>query len=208
MKTKLEAAQWGNVWAAKAVPDDWLSMVRRNMRDHFRTESTLRVAGMSSLAVFQRMGAARDRAWLDRSRVHPGGLLRLKLRCGAAPLMERVGASLKTPRQERCCLMCGTAAVEDAEHFVSRCSYFSQQRDTCVARIESKLGSEHAQYLRRALRDRAPAVFLSDRLWKELPAEVAQAVDTAVCDFLKVAWRRRKRIWSAVCVPGSEWRLQ
>jgi len=42
----------------------------------------------------------------------------------------------------------------------------------------------------------------------ELPADVVMKVDTVICDFLKVAWRRRQQLWKAACRDGSEWRLR
>ena len=208
MKSMLESAAWSkDVWQAKAVPDDWNKRLRKNLQQQFRAEADLRMAGMSSLAVFRQMRTKPDLLWLERCNSHSGAALRLKLRCGAAPLMERVGASMKIPRERRTCLMCSSGAVENAEHFACRCPYYDRLRDECVARIEAKLGDHQAPALRRALGVRDPTVFLGNQLWTELPPELAQAVDTTVCDFLKVAWRRRQPIWSAVCVEGSEWRL-
>jgi hypothetical protein len=104
--------------------------------------------------------------------------------------------------------MCDQKVVESAEHFVCQCPYFEEQRLQCLARISEKLGEEKAQAVRRAMQQRDLRLFLGNHLWSELPVAVARGVDGAVCDYLKVAWRRRRRIWLAVCLEGNEWRLR
>ena len=97
--------------------------------------------------------------------------------------------------------------MEDAQHFVSHCSYFADLRNDCVARMTAKLADEPAPRLRKAVANREMAVFLGDGLFTEVPAHVARALDTVVCDFLKLAWRRRQTLWKPICLPGTEWRL-
>ena len=162
---------------------------------------------MSSLSDLVTVGPAADPTWIDRSRVHPGALLRLKLRCGALPLMVRVGASMKKPREQRLCLMCDAKAVEDTEHFLCQCSYFHETRERCLKQITSLIENETAPLLRNALNCNAMKVFLGAKILDELPRGVAQSVDHAICNFLKVAWRRRDYIWKAVCVNSNPWRL-
>ena len=103
--------------------------------------------------------------------------------------------------------MCDQRVVESAEHFACRCPYFGDMRRECLSRISESLGDEKAPRVRRAMRELDMQLFLGNHLWSDLPSAVAQAVDTAVCDFLKVAWRRRRPIWKAICVDDNEWRL-
>jgi hypothetical protein len=207
MRTRLEEAKWDNIWFAKAVPDNWSNLVNKKMEEKFKKESMERMKDMSSLSDLVTVGPAADPTWIDRSRVHPGALLRLKLRCGALPLMVRVGASMKKPREQRLCLMCDAKAVEDTEHFLCQCSYFHETRERCLKQITSLIGNETAPLLRNALNCNTMKVFLGAKILDELPRGVAQSVDHAICNFLKVAWRRRDYIWKAVCVNSNPWRL-
>ena len=189
IKAKLVAYGWQDVWETREVPDGWADAVYKKCRAQSRTDASLRMAGMSSLAVARRLGCPNNLAWLDRARSHPGAAIRLKLRCGAAPLMERVGASARLPRDQRLCLMCDQKVVESAEHFTCQCPYFEEQRLQCLARISEMLGGEKAPAVRRAMQERDLRLFLGNHLWSELPAAVARGVDSVVCDYLKVAWR-------------------
>jgi hypothetical protein len=163
---------------------------------------------MSTLTVYRRMGRARNVSWLDRVFSHPGAAIRMKLRCGALPLMIRVGAQLDIPRERRICLMCDGKHVEDANHFVSTCPHFHDMRQHCLERISDKLGLLPAPQLRSAIASCDSELFLGDRLLDGLPRDVERAVDNVICDFLKVAWRKRQQLWKAACIDGDEWRLR
>ena len=52
------------------------------------------------------------------------------------------------------------------------------------------------------------ALFLGDGALQDLPEDKQRAVDTVVCNFLHVAWRKRRKLWRAACVEGNEWRLK
>jgi hypothetical protein len=208
MKENLERDGWPDVWRDREVPENWQEQVDKKVSLKFRAESSLQMLGMSSLTVFRQVKAARQMKWLDRVRVHPGAAAREKLRSGTAPLMRRVGAEMRIPYELRVCLMCPDRQIEDAQHFVSRCSHFASMRDRCLVRLGEGLGALPAVQFRAAMAARDPELFLGDRLLAELPAGVAMKVDTVICDFLKVAWRRRQQLWKAACRDGSEWRLR
>ena len=114
---------------------------------------------------------------------------------------------MKKPREQRLCLMCDAKAVEDTEHFLCHCSYFHETRERCLKQITSLIENEAAPLLRDAMNSKTMKVFLGAKILDELPDKVAQAVDHAICNFLKVAWRRRDYIWKAVCVDSNPWRL-
>jgi hypothetical protein len=208
MKAKLTAAGWANVWAARAVPDDWKERVMDKMAVQFLAQSQLVLPSMSTLSVFRRLGASKTPGWLNRALNHPGAVLRLKLRCGGAPLMERVGASMKMDRQLRTCLMCDDKQVEDAEHFACKCPYYAKERAECLARITEVVGGLGPPTLSTAMQNNELALFLGDGALVELPEEQQRAVDDVVCNFLKVAWRKRSKLWKLVCVEGNDWRLK
>src|SRR5438132_8172095 len=109
-KQKLEEVQQAEAWAAKAVPEDWKSLVKRETRQLFLQRSDATMESMSSLALFCRLRPASVAGWLDRAVRHPGAALRVKLRCGAAPVMQTVGAAAGIPREQRTCRICGSGA--------------------------------------------------------------------------------------------------
>ena len=163
---------------------------------------------MSSLAVFHRLGAATSPGWLNRALNHPGAILRLKLRCGGAPLMERVGAMMKIDKPLRLCFMCDDQQVEDAEHFACRCPYYAAERADCMRRIADAVKGDSVPGLRTAMRNNDIALFLGDGALRELPDDKQRAVDTVICNFLHVAWRKRQKLWRTACADGNDWRLK
>ena len=126
---------------------------------------------------------------LDFALLHPGAMLRVKLRCNALPL-----ASVVAPA-EVSCRLCG-GEVESAVHFVARCPFFAEERARCLERIAEMTPADAHWALWAALRRGAPEVFLGDRLLLSLPPGLAKEVDATVCNFLKVAWRKRQTVWT------------
>ena len=208
IRSKLESNGWSNVWIARAVPDDWTDRVMKKLAQKYLHESGLKLLGMSSLSVFRRLGAATAPGWLNRALNHPGAILRLKLRCGGAPLMERVGAMMKIDKPLRVCLMCDEQQVEDAEHFTCQCPYYAAERSDCLSRIANIAADAEAPRLAAAMQNSEMALFLGDTALKELPPDKQKAVDAVVCNFLKVAWRKRSKLWKLACEEGNEWRLK
>jgi len=183
-------------------------MVQKRIREDSEAASAKQLAEMSSLSVFRQMGRAETDGWLDRSLFHKGAAIRLRLRCGQAPIMERVGPSAKIPTAERKCRICKQGQVEDAKHFVSDCSHYADERKECLRRITAIIDGTGASRMARAVSSCDPALFLSDRMLKELPPDKVRAVDSVVCDYLLRAWRKRAELWKLECQPGSEWRLR
>ncbi len=122
--------------------------------------------------------------------------------------MERVGASMRMDRQLRVCLMCDGRQVEDAEHFACDCPHYAKEREECLRRITEVVGGVGPPTLRNAMRNNALALFLGDNALVDLPRDQQRAVDDVVCNFLKVAWRKRSKLWKLVCVQGNDWRLK
>ena len=60
----------------------------------------------------------------------------------------------------------------------------------------------------RNVANRDMALFLGDVKLGELSPDLRRKVDTVMCNYLKVAWRLRRAVWSQLCVEGSEWRLR
>jgi len=208
MKANLERDGWPDVWSDREVPENWREQLDKKIPLKFQAEASLQMLGMSSLTVFRQVKAARHLKWLDRVREHAGAAVRERLRSGTAPLMRRVGAEMGIPYELRVCLMCPDRQLEDAQHFVSRCSHFADMRNRCLERLRGSTATVHAPQFRAAIERRDPELFLGDRLLAELPADAAVKVDSVICDFLKVAWRRRQHLWKAGCRDGSEWRLR
>ena len=51
-------------------------------------------------------------------------------------------------------------------------------------------------------------LFLGDGLLQVLPPGVAKEVDATICNFLKVAWRKRHEVWRTFCVDDAGWKLK
>ena len=114
----------------------------------------------------------------------------------------------KMDRQLRVCLMCDEKQVEDAEHFACKCPYYANERADCVRRITQIVGGAETPALRAAIQHNDMALFLGDGALIGLPKGQQRAVDDVVCNFLKVAWRKRSKLWRLVCVEGNDWRLK
>ena len=204
---QLQAFGVDRFWG-RPLPRNWDSAVGRQVHRLVEANITTRMLAMSSLSVFRRVGRASLEGWLDRAAKHPGAWLRLKLRCGGAPLMETVGASNGIPREERTCKMCAVGAIETAEHFVSECAFYQRERQQSLERIRGLVAGHDSPQLRRAIDRAEMELFLGDGLLRALPAEVARRVDAALCDYLKVAWRKRQGVWKNFSLGDNEWKLK
>ena len=192
------------------VPMDWRGVVQAAVHTEEEKRADAVLANMgSSMEVFNKLGASRKKGWLDYAGKHPGALLRTKLRCGQAPLMLAVGhRNHLYAREDRTCRMCRTAAVESPEHFVSECAFYRGEREECCRRITEVVAGHNNPQLTQAIRNKEMALFLGDSLLLRLPQDIARQVDATVCNFLKVAWRKRKGVWKELCVGKDEWRLK
>jgi hypothetical protein len=127
------------------------------------------------------------------------------------PLMDRVGAQCRAEYEERVCLLgsdCLYNAIEDASHFSSHCDYYDSERAVCLGRISEAIGDAVAPKLRRAMQQCDPNLFLGYEL-QELRPELQRKVDRIICDFLRVAWRKRLEKWiSKRCRAGDPWQLK
>jgi hypothetical protein len=225
-KEELKAIDREDVWADKEVPfiaevpeeqqslaerlTNWRSSVRTEVHRRFEQISEQDMKEMSSLTLFRRLGPAKLKGWLDFAVRHPGARLRLKLRGGAAPLMERVGACAKpqVPREERKCRLCDSGQVETASHFVSECAQFAAERAECLRRVRAAVGRRSSAELRQAMARADAELFLGDRLLRQLPQHVALDVNATICNFLHVAWRKRQPLWREFCQDNNDWKLK
>ncbi len=203
-QSTLRDAGFAEVWRTLQLPDglkSWKAEVYGHCAAQYQDNTRTVVAQHSSLELFAKLGRLSGvEEWLASEVVHPGKLLKVKLRAGALPLMVHVGvANGISQRQWRRCVMCDSGAVETEEHFVLQCPYYADLRAGCVERVCSLLHSapEQVDLLRLVSGD-----------WSSsLPAEVRFKAERRGWDFLKLAWRRRELIWSQVCVERNPWRL-
>ena len=122
--------------------------------------------------------------------------------------MVTAGASKGIPREQRTCKMCQAGQIETAEHFVSDCPFFREERRQCLGRIAALVMGNETPALCDAIANARMELFLGDGFLRRLPAAVAKQVDETVCNYLKVAWRKRKDVWKTFCVSNDEWRLK
>src|SRR5437868_1890853 len=137
----------------------------------------------------------------------PGAAIRLKLRSGQAHIMDSVGAVADIPADKRFCRICKQDQIEDAEHFVSRCTFYEDLRSTCRQKLHEIVGSESQPDLVRAIEGSPVDIFLGDNLVEQLPDDKRQSWDSVICNFLRVAWRRRDKIWRTLTVADDAWKL-
>ena len=105
--------------------------------------------------------------------------------------------------------MCDEQQVEDAEHFACRCPYYATERAECLRRVASVAAGVATPRLTNAMQQNSDmALFLGDGALQDLPEEKQRAVDTVVCNFLHVAWRKRRKLWRAACADHIEWALK
>ena len=122
--------------------------------------------------------------------------------------MEQVGARMKLDRPLRVCIMCELNELENAEHFACRCPHYAAERADCIQRIEKVIDGLSAPNLTAAMQSFDVALILGDGCLKELPKQKQRAVDAVICNFLKLAWRKRRKLWLHVCEAGDEWKLK
>src|SRR5687767_8150956 len=152
IKARLEELGWGQQWRTRAVLPRWSQLVRTQVHRHLQADALVALLGKSSLETFRQLGYQPLQPWrLDRVSQHPGALLRVKLRCGGAPLMTAVGSRARVPREQRTCRICGGAELETAEHFVSKCPVYKSERQDCIERLRVVLGVNTTPLLLRAL---------------------------------------------------------
>src|SRR5690242_2809229 len=89
--------------------------------------------------------------------------LRLEIRCGLAPIMDRVGERHKIPSEQRRCRICGSDAIETAEHLVSSCTAYAELRQECTRRLEALISEAKEPAIEAAIRGLDASLFLSDR---------------------------------------------
>jgi hypothetical protein len=195
-----------SVWNQRAVPKKWHLEAKKIASTHYQSIGDKKMAERDSMALFNALGAPM-KGWLDRTVDHPGAALRFRLRCSGAPLMAVVGGNSDMPMHERTCRMCNQPAIEDAEHFVSKCSYYEKERAECKRRVEQVLAGNVGPKLRKALDENAVELFLGDKLLQEVPADKRHKLDDVLCDYLKVAWRKRDTVW-ATLTDLRGWKLK
>ena len=77
-----------------------------------------------------------------------------------------------------------------------------------MLRIEGLVGHAADDRLRQAVANADVALLLGDGLIRRLPQQLASGVNSAVCDFLNIAWRKRRPLWRGLCEDGNEWKLK
>ena len=188
-------------WANKAVPHNWRAMLTVRVRRSVRNAALEASALKPNMVHFRTAGRLSLPGALDFALLHPGAMLRVKLRCNALPLSVVVEPAKTT------CRLCGGGEVESAAHFVARCPFYAAERARCLERISELTPADAHWALWAAVLRGAPEVFLGDRLLLSLPPGRAKEVDATVCNFLKVAWRKRQSVWRRWCSDKDGWKL-
>ena len=208
VRAMLDTLHAGRLLSQRNVSTEQWTDLKRQFDEHCSEEADAELEAKSSLTLFRRFGAASPCGILQRTLNHAGAKLRLRLRCGGAPIMEAAAAWNKVPREERKCRICNEGFVEDAEHFTSRCSVYADLRDDCRQRMQQVIDEQSDPELRQAIRDFDVELILGDKWLVGLSNEKRIRLDSIICGYLKVAWRRREPIWKTLCAEGSNWQLR
>ena len=199
-------------WRKPLILKEWKTLINGLTKRRFDQQSTDNINKRPSLELFRQIKQSNKlEQWLNRGSSHPGVILRTKLRCGALPLMDQVGASMKWPRELRHCMFCDKQCIETAQHFVAECPFYADLRTEAVRRINATIANQITPQLKQQLTEKSTVhltrLFLSDALLTEIQPEAQAKVDDIALNFLKLAWRKRERLWSHVCKPDNPWRL-
>jgi hypothetical protein len=207
LEFELRRAGMEQAWSDRTVPADWNSQVKLRCRRTFLQSSNQEIKGKSSLNLFRRLKPAAPHGILSKPLNHLGAAIRIKLRCGGAPLMAAVGAALEIPADQRTCRMCNCNVVENAIHFVSRCAFYDDLRRHCQQRLRDLIGSELDPDLQRAVEDFDVDIVLGDKFAAKLSDEKRRKWDSIIINFLRLAWRKRDTVWKTLTLPDNAWRL-
>ena len=206
-KEQLETVQLEDAWdLSSPLPDDWRKELNAAVRAEFERRDSLEMKAKPLLELYQRLGPPTVKGWLDKAVKHPGAALRVQLRSGWLPLMDAIGESKRLPREERKCRLCGTGAVETAEHFAAECPFNGPERAECLKRLRTLLGASASPQLRDTIAAGDVSLFLGDRWTVGLPEQLSKALDSTVCNFLHIAWRKREPQWQTLCDDGDPWK--
>jgi reverse transcriptase-like protein len=207
MKKTLVKLGHRSFWNSLTAPKKWTAMTKQLAKAECKAIGDARMAPRENMQLFGRLGAPSVKGWLNLTVDHPGAALRFKLRCSGAPLMAVVGGNHRLPMQERTCRMCKEQCVEDAEHFVSKCGFYDDERRECLRRLNVAITGEYSPVFRQAMEDNDVNLFLGDKMLLNLPEQKRGRVDRILCDFLKVAWRKRDTVWAPL-TERKGWRLK
>ena len=161
------------------------------------------------ISQLQKGGNRKWQEFMKCSLTHPGVRIRLRLRAGVQPLMDRVAAQYHVEPEYRWCRICGTREIEDAAHFVSSCAFLEPERIECLLRLDALVANANAPILKEAMHRSDYSLFLGDSKLQELPSAMRTKADRIICNYLKVAWAKRQREWlQKWCLEGNAWLLR
>lgn len=199
-------AEW---WSDQPVPANWKSRVTTFLQVQREAEELKSRVALTSLHLFSELLPLDSNAFMHCSLKHPGTRIRLRLRAGVMPLMERVAAQYNVDYDFRWCRICGSREVEDAAHFVSSCAFLDPERNECLLRLNALVANANAPQLKEAMHRSDFSLFLGDSKLQELAGDMRLKADRIICNFLKVAWAKRQCEWlQKWCVEGNAWLLR
>jgi len=145
-----------------------------------------------------RLGQHTPERYLDDRRRLKATRLKLLCRLGCLPVMDRVGREQrpKWPKQQRVCMVCRNAEVEDVEHFMMACPAYSHHRANMMARV---MGALRRAKVPLTINDMSRAgrcrVLLGKRMGDPI---VEDQIDGYVKQFLTKAWSTRSVVTKAI----------
>jgi hypothetical protein len=208
VKVRLRSAGMRREADSLEVGEDWNTQVKTWAKQEFLRRSERDMRTKPTLELFRALRPAKSNGILRTSLDHAGAAIRVKLRCQQAPLMVAVGASARIEHNRRTCPVCKENVVENAEHFVSRCKFYTDLRQQCLQKLGNVIGDEMASDFKSRVEDSLVDIFLGDSFASKLLEEKRSQFDVVICNFLRLAWRRRDIIWKTLTIEGNPWRLR
>ena len=127
------------------------------------------------------------------------------------PLKARIAADRPWPFHRSICPFCDVQEPETVGHYVSRCSFYRDLRDSFVQRV-SQIYPRMLQ-LRRMIpvhndEELVLRLCLDDRAFLEVDDELKPEIGACVLDYLKLIDKRRTRVWSRMTEKRHPWTLK
>jgi hypothetical protein len=85
---------------------------------------------------------------------------------------------------------------------------YDDLRKQCQQKLIDVVGDEKRLDFKSTIARSDVDIFLGDTLASQLSEEKRSQFDVVICNFLRLAWRRRDRIWKDLTVEDNAWKLR
>ena len=141
-----------------------------------------------------KLGSLVCERYLDDTHEQIACKLKLMCRANCLAVLSRVAVEEGFPRYWARCMLCDRDEIEDIEHFVMRCEYYTDLRQKMMTKVQNAfpVGTTYFQYLSDI--EKFHVLLGADAGTRRAEIDI----DFAVKRYLKRAWRKRKKLSIAV----------